>query len=906
MQNTKTEILNYCMKKTIDADMKNISQFSANVLSQDLNISRSLASQYLNTFVKEGILIKITSRPVYFLHKKTVEEQFQITLDDTVFYSLEEFIETLSEGTCMKQNFMKMVGFDASLRLVIDRLKAAMKYPSNGLPVILYGERGVGKSLLCREMFEYAMDNQLFQESAQLCKIKVYQNQEDILGTLCGDGLHKGLFELCNEGIVYLSKGQNLTQSLQQKLTKIIEEGCYYPIGSKKKIELKAHIVISVDGNYQQFMDYDFIQCFPVVCYLPTIEERYIDEKEELIIYFFKRQALQLNKKILISKNLIKTLMMNSYERNIDELKNVVEVICARANMNETSEDKACLQIKMFHLPESILLEMHDFENFQEDKVEYIDVLFYKKSDEFEKLLTLFDSILDRLLKEDSDSSIKSSVAELTLYFTTISYNEHSYTSRSKAIEQSLSYVLNKVLMSYNMTIPLHCCSLFAYYLYLLQSMNSRLHQWKEERKQDIKRCLSMLEKQYPSGKLIMEKINFALQNNLDFDFDNMNKIILLINLAYYNDSANKCKYLCIIIAHGYATASSMAEAVNTLIGSYVYDAFDMPLDTSMQDIVERLKRYIDRYTIKNDILLLVDMGSLEKIDAHLTRIDNKNIGVINNVSTRLALQIGEAVIHDCDMKTILKKAVIASTSTFSLVENKQRRDLIIFISDNGLKMANKMKDLFLNSLPTLIDVEILAVEIQNLKNEVYMEGLLNDYNLLFISGICSSIERPESFISLEDIITSHQLDHIKIHLNKYLSIREIDEFSKNLIHYFSLENVLNSLSILDAKKLLSFIEEAVNQMQLQLGRKFYGNTIVGLYIHMCCMVERLVTKEPIKNRENLDTFQVEHKDFIEIVKRSFMKTDNHYGIQISVSEISYLYDYILIERQESFSEGDF
>ena len=59
-----------------------------------------------------------------------------------------------------------------------------------------------------------------------------------------------------------------------------------------------------------------------------------------------------------------------------------------------------------------------------------------------------------------------------------------------------------------------------------------------------------------------------------------------------------------------------------------------------MPDIADRLKRYIDRYTIKNDIRFVVDMGSLEHIIEQLTMIDNKNIGIINNVSTRLTLNI--------------------------------------------------------------------------------------------------------------------------------------------------------------------------------------------------------------------------------------------------------------------------
>ena len=36
-----------------------------------------------------------------------------------------------------------------------------------------------------------------------------------------------------------------------------------------------------------------------------------------------------------------------------------------------------------------------------------------------------------------------------------------------------------------------------------------------------------------------------------------------------------------VILAHGYATASSIASSVNEMLGQYVFEAIDMPLDTT-------------------------------------------------------------------------------------------------------------------------------------------------------------------------------------------------------------------------------------------------------------------------------------------------------------------------------------
>ena len=48
---TKNEILDHLLSKKVEPDLRNIEEFSAHILSSELHISRSLASQYINGFV---------------------------------------------------------------------------------------------------------------------------------------------------------------------------------------------------------------------------------------------------------------------------------------------------------------------------------------------------------------------------------------------------------------------------------------------------------------------------------------------------------------------------------------------------------------------------------------------------------------------------------------------------------------------------------------------------------------------------------------------------------------------------------------------------------------------------------------------------------------------------------------
>ncbi|MCB6567557.1 sigma 54-interacting transcriptional regulator, partial [Desulfovibrio desulfuricans] len=75
----------------------------------------------------------------------------------------------------------------------------------NGLPVILYGEKGSGKSLMCQKMFEYGQDAGIIPEQALLQKYKVLEQEMQLAEQLLGTEGKKGLLEQCEGGILYLT-----------------------------------------------------------------------------------------------------------------------------------------------------------------------------------------------------------------------------------------------------------------------------------------------------------------------------------------------------------------------------------------------------------------------------------------------------------------------------------------------------------------------------------------------------------------------------------------------------------------------------------------------------------------------------------------------------------------------------
>jgi transcriptional regulator with AAA-type ATPase domain len=73
----KTELLAFLQNQTDFFDPDNLSEvFTASYLARRFAMQRNTASHYLNQLVAQDVLVKINTRPVYFLHKAAFCQQF--------------------------------------------------------------------------------------------------------------------------------------------------------------------------------------------------------------------------------------------------------------------------------------------------------------------------------------------------------------------------------------------------------------------------------------------------------------------------------------------------------------------------------------------------------------------------------------------------------------------------------------------------------------------------------------------------------------------------------------------------------------------------------------------------------------------------------------------------------------
>ena len=908
-KSTKHEVYELIVKCTFEFCSNQILKCDSSFMCRELNISRSLSSQYLNDFYKEGVFIKIQSRPVFFLDRHTIESAYRVKLTHMEYYDAEELLEELGKAAAAKHSFLKAVGYDTSLSECITQCQSAVKYPPNGLPILLYGEQGVRKSFLAGLIYQYALDEAIIEQDSQLVFFEDNRYQEDgskgndseiIFGTYAGDREPRymgGLIARSKNGILVIDNVEKLSSQCCRQLMEYIHSG-EYEIRTKNQIKrfrsgtrlIFTSCTGSAEGKNRTFLDN-----IPVRCHIPSLANRPMEDKERLVINFLKEESARLKQDIYISNKAFLALVNNQYGKNIEELISCIKLSCANAYLK--SDRRGSIKIYFYHLPVSIISSFSPDRGVEED--EYIlDVNQYLPQVKSDRILAFFDFLLKAYQEYlrggiDMELFLKRCKESMNAYYDYIVFEHKYYNARVRIYEKEILEVFENALDIYDVYLPANCAFVLARIIYSYMQMFSVIRNYELKHAEIISQIMILLKEIYPDGYQLAAEVLNLIQHSIEAGINNLNFVFLVLNIQFYNRSLDKYKYNCVVISHGYSTASSLADAANKLVGSHVIEGIDMPVTTSAEEVVQILKKYVKRNNIRKDLILLVDMGSLENIGQSLREEININIGMINNVSTRMAVSVAFEIKRKTEMQKILEQLSKETICEYKIFSKENRKKAILFTSEAGIDAVERMVLLFKNSLPKDIDMSIFAYDYLKLENNKEDDEIFRLYDVLFIVGTIRVNIRDVLFVPIEDMIAFKDIDGITSILNSYFTESEQEQFNRNLIKNFTLENVMNYLVILNADKLLGYMEEALDSLQELSGIALSNKQIVGLYIHISCLIEKLVMKNEewseIRNYE-LSSAQ---KRFQKLLRDSFSNIMEHYKVELPTREIVYIYEYI-------------
>lgn len=731
-----------------------------------------------------------------------------------------ENVLKINNSTEKENDFEMLIGYKGSLKEKVNLAKSAIVYPPNGLHTMIYGETGVGKSELANCMYKYAVRTGIKEKESPFIVFNCADYAENpnmlmsqlfgsIKGAYTGASENReGLVEKADGGVLFLDEIHRLPASGQEILFSLIDRGEFRRLGETNNTR-KANVLIiaaTTEDPDSNLLD-TFRRRIPMVITLPNLDSRPKLERYDIIIKFFEREAIRINKNIIITKEVLYGFMNYKCKSNIGQLKSDIQVSCARAfSKNPDSSDKLIIDVDSLrtYIKESIK-DNEDNLEFSFDRVNledtYIDIneinsnkmcLSEENIDEIYKYAEKELKVLES--RQYSQEEIKNIFFErLDRKFNQIKKNNIKENRKkihimSENLNPETINIMNKVITVIKNQYRFVNNGLYMVLATHIEEAIKRVRNEKNIINPSLENIKENMSEEYDLARYVVTIIeNIA---KISLPEDEIGYIAYYIYKFCMNEETMDKKVKVVIVTHG-KVGIEMSKVVNQILGTMSTYGIEFPMDMPPQKGIEKVMQDIKALDFKNDILMLIDMGSLvilgEKIEEEL----GLRCRVINRVDTILAMEAGKsAVIEGKNLDKIVED--LKKNKYYSIVSNKNykskdinKKDLVLTLCLSGrgtaLSLKNRIEQKLLKENIESIEVKALGV-IDDQKIEEKIKELEKEYRIIAICGTLETEINDIPFIPYTDILKGNGIDKV-IQYSKYGKEDEKENKLENLIY---------------------------------------------------------------------------------------------------------------------------
>lgn len=890
-QDTKMELLSLVGRLTRELSSSNYSSFTTAKIASECHISRSLASQYLNDFVRAGQIVKVNERPVLFFHRDGLERYLQYPIDGREYESMRALLA--SAGITSQRDFEKAIGANLSCGPCVESLKSAVRYPPHGLPVLIVGEHGTGKRLMSELMFEFGRNEGLLSSAARYVEIDCAQYELSDASAerdIFGDPEGHGAVERAAGGVVFLNRFDHLSYAVRETILRRI----FQHDVDVRRDALPTRFVLSTARSLENGVAKSIARAVPIVVTLPKLSDRSLEERTGLAMHFLRAEGRRIASDVKISRGALRTLVSAEFEDNIDGLRSCITNCCASAYLDREDD---VIVIRMYHLPSTVLGIVDSRPN--DDQLvsggQHID-------DPFQRVASLFQRVIDPVDAYHagaigfSEFLGNASLAVRT-YGDYMNFEDQTVNPRIVSYEKVISALIDEVNRSYGIELTRRIPRLIAQSLFVQVQFGTGISDWRQVHAEEITATLAILSRNLQDVAPIVEAIASKTRSALGVALDDFSMSLVYIAVSEEVRAAGGPRdYLGIIMCHGYSTATSIADAADRILRRHVFESIDMTYEQELSDAVGQLSRLLKRFAHCRTVAVLVDTGSLESIHEAVRSLAGCNVYIANNVSTSLALEVGSALMSHGDLDRLFERAATECAPHHRLVRCAHLDEAVLFCSELGIETADKIRRLIQESIPCDSPVQLITVDHVELSREGDAAQIFTTHRVRVVLGTTNPGITAVPFVALEDILYQGSSDAIDDALFCSLGPKGIKEFHANLLRNLTLRNVLESITILNPETLYVEADRAVKRLEELVGEPIDARRKIGLYVHLCGMIERLVTKNFVETYPDLDRFSSEHNDFIDCFRKAFEDMSRRYRVKIPDSEIAYVHHMLNVE----------
>lgn len=241
-----------------------------------------------------------------------------------------------------------MVGESVAMRAL--RKQISVVAPTDGR-VLIYGESGTGKELVA-----HALHAQSRRAAAPFIEVNSAAIPEELIeselfghvkGAFTGaTAAKRGKFEMADGATLFLDEIGDMSQSVQSKVLRVLEEQRFEPVGSATAVSVDVRVIAAtnktLDNEIEQgkFRSDLFYRLNVIPFELPPLRER-LEDVPLLVDYFNQHFSASYGKeRKQFSEDAIEELQNYSWPGNVRELRNTIErVVIMHPRVELTAAD---------------------------------------------------------------------------------------------------------------------------------------------------------------------------------------------------------------------------------------------------------------------------------------------------------------------------------------------------------------------------------------------------------------------------------------------------------------------------------------------------------------------------------------------------------------------------------------
>lgn len=856
-------------------------------LATEVNLSRQVVSHYLNRLLESGQVEKTNSRPVYWkvVGSKDGNEIKNISVDDVKLEEVQGYDDI----------FMKMTGANGSQKKVVEQCKAAVNYPPNGLPILITGQSGVGKSFMAKLIYEYAVNQNVIDENAPFVVLNCadYANNPELLsatllgykkGSFTGANSDKeGLLKEADGGYIFLDEIHRLSYENQEKLFLFMDTGKYRPIGDNGWKTSKVRFVFATTENPEEVLLETFRRRITLKVSLSSVLERPLAERIEMINLFYYKEAKKINKDIYIEADVMMKLCFLKSKGNIGEISNLIQMSCANAYSKQMKNEY--LKITLDEIATTSTYEelVNNFEELTPVLIHYDAEPPKLERINIEKKRREVVIFLEKISKV-SVQKMSVSKTEYLLEFKHIVNNikkmeKEVIINGSNLIKEIHSKICHELMERYGITEDEK----------LIENMYLMLQLFSNNENSDLnfEDFMSFFDNVMPKSTYISQKL-YSRLSDLGISID---KCIIYIYALFLSEYIKEeVNFHGLIVAHGNTTASSIQCVANKTCNTYVFESIDMPMETSILEVIEKVNKYLEHVNTSKGVIILVDMGSLNQMYSSIKNNLSGDLLIINNLTTSIALDIGLKMVNNRPFKEIVDTAEKGYNINIQYFEGIAKGRNIIISCMSGVGIADKLKDTIAKVISE-DTMDLLTMDYKALKSllDENNEEYFNKTKLILTtSNLSEGLTVP--WINIYDLMGGSEEQRLKKILKDVISLEKFEELKLELIKFFSIEGIVSRLQFLNPNIIINEVEDIILKYEQKYNVELFGSIKLNLYMHIACMIERLMTSDE-DGEDIVEELSEDEKEFYSISKEIFNSTEKKYHISLNQYELSLLYE---------------